>query len=802
LLGPISRRKFGQNERSTFGFLASREPLGFIEYINGYRAEWNSMYGPEDYWDYLRANLEPSILASPDGHRWAQACEAVERAEAKGTDRHVALTKAVALIELFRSGSGLVADEHVLTLTTKGVPEEAIRHLLKDLSEWKILVERKHLGAWGIYAGSDFDIEGAIRAARAEIGEPDLDRISTLSDLQPILAKRLYQQTGTMRWFNRTLARLDGIEATAELFKHKPGSVGTFVMCLPSLGTRTKSAEHRVRHASERGSSTLLLGAPKNAERIAELSLELAASERVSRTRPELHGDPVARRELVGREEAVRASLEEELADAFSTCLWYRSGVSVNPKHDKPLTTLASEIGQLVFSRTPSIFSELINREEPSSNSVKARKDLMYRMVSHAQEERLGYTGFPADAGLYYTILNNPGLHRALPNGGWGFTDPFSSHKWESFFPWWFATRAILLDAGKSTTLAELYEFWADEPYGLRAGVMPVLSLAFFLAHRSSLALYVAGAFTPDIGEAAVDEWTLDPKRITFKHVEASKDQVKLVSALAASVAQRANTVIEAAPLGIARGLVSIVVGLPEWTKRTTTVSERAQQVRTMLLKASDPHKVLFADLPTLLEAKDPDEINSRLSAVTDELRAAYEKMLNVVRGHLLAALDHEDRPVGDLRNRATTVKGITGDLRLDAFTARLELIDNTNGVIEGLISLAVSKPSAQWVDRDVDAAMGALASWAVDFRKVEAMAPLRNRPSTRRVLGLVFGASHGLDVTGYVDIAEKDTPSVDRLVKAFLAHTMGERPEVILAALAEVGAMTLGKLDKGKKNG
>lgn len=33
LLGPISRRKFGQNERSIFGFLTSREPLGFSEHL-------------------------------------------------------------------------------------------------------------------------------------------------------------------------------------------------------------------------------------------------------------------------------------------------------------------------------------------------------------------------------------------------------------------------------------------------------------------------------------------------------------------------------------------------------------------------------------------------------------------------------------------------------------------------------------------------------------------------------------------------------------------------------------------------
>ena len=802
LLGPISRRKFGQNERSTFGFLASREPLGFIEHLDGHPADWSEMYGPADYWDYLRANLEPAILASPDGHRWAQACEAVERAESKGTERHVALTKAIALIELFRSGSGLVADNHVLEVSVRGVNEESISQLLKDLAEWRVLIERKHLGAWGIYAGSDFDIEAAVRLARAEIGEPDLDRISTLSDLQPVLAKRLYQETGTMRWFNRALARLDGIEQLAESYTHKPGSVGTFVMCLPSLGTRTKSAEHRVRHATTTAGETLVLGTPKNAERIAELSLELSAAERVSKTHPELHGDPVARRELIGRIEAVRSSLEEELADAFSTCLWYRQGNSVNPKHDKPLTVLASEIAREVYSKTPPIFSELINREEPSSNSVKARKDLMYRMVSHASLERLGYDGFPADAGLYFTILNNPGLHRQLSEGSWGFTDPYSTSRWEPFNPWWYSTCHEVLRDGKTTTLADLYSYWAGAPYGIRRGVMPVLALAFFMAHRSQLAVYVAGAFTPELSEAVVDEWVLDPSRIAFKHVEASRDQVKLVGALAASVAQRSNSEVEAAPLDVARGLVSIVVGLPEWAKRTLAISKRAQEVRGMLLRANDPHKVLFADLPTLLEARDPEEINRRLAEVTDELTGAYGAMLSRVRQHLLDALDHKDRPLQELRQRAGTVKGITGDLRLDAFAGRLELVDDGEAVIEGLISLAVSKPSTQWVDRDIDAAMGALASWAVDFRKAEAMAPLRNRPSTRRVLGVVFGASHGQDRSGYVDIAEKDTPAVDRLVKAFLADTVGERPEVILAALAEAGAMTLSKLDKGKMNG
>ena len=791
LLGPISKRRFGQNERSTFGFLASREPLGFVEFLNGYDALWNSMYGPARYWDYLRANLEPAILASPDGHRWAISSEAVERAEAKGQEIHVLLTKTVALIEMFRNGSGLVADEQVLGVSIPKATDVEIRKALGELADWKVLIERKHLGAWGVYAGSDFDIEGAVNAARGELGQqPDFERISALSDLQPVLAKRLYQTTGTMRWFVRRIVRLSDIERDVSKFQVSSGAVGAFLMCLPDVGQPIKSVEHKLRKVTaEFARKTVLLGTPKNAERIAELSLELAAAERVMNTRTELHGDSVARRELVGRIEAVRGSLEEELADAFGLARWYHVGELLDKEHGRTLPAIASSLAGSVFDQTPHVFSELINREEPSSNSVKARKDLMYRMVSHGHLAKLGYEGFPADAGLYFTVLHEPGLHRERKKE-WAFGEPNQSARGQSMESLWWRTKNEILEASKVTTLSQLYDFWRSAPFGLRAGLMPVLSLAFFLAHRSSLALYVDGVFTPDVSEATVDEWTLDPGRIRFQHVEASEDQAKYVGAIAKSMASHTQSAVGDQPLDAARGLVAMVMGLPGWTKRTATVSALAQDVRAMLLKANDPHKVLFADLPTLFQAKKTEELVAKLSTIVRELNAAYDKMLDDVRARLLEALDHTGRDLPSLRVRAGTVKGITGDFRLDAFAGRLELYDASVESIESLISLAVSKPAANWVDRDIDAAVVQLATWAIEFRKTETMAPLRGRPSTRRVIGVVFGASHGMDASGSVDIAESDIASVDRLVKSILAKAQGERPEVILAALAEAGAL------------
>ena len=120
LLGPISRRRFGQNQRSIFGFLNSAEPQGFQDFLR--RAGENEIYGPDRLWDYLRANLEPSILASPDGHRWALAAEALERCEAIGGDSlHLRLLKTIAVIDLFKERSGLVPSFALLRACLVGI---------------------------------------------------------------------------------------------------------------------------------------------------------------------------------------------------------------------------------------------------------------------------------------------------------------------------------------------------------------------------------------------------------------------------------------------------------------------------------------------------------------------------------------------------------------------------------------------------------------------------------------------------------------------------------------------------------
>lgn len=790
LLGPSSRRRFGQNERSIFGFLNSVEPMGFREFLESRTLEQYAYYWPWQYWDYLRANLEPAILASPEGHRWALGVEAVERTESKGKPLHVNLVKTIAVIELFRNGSGLAADDAVLASCFPNVSEKAVAESLKDLARWSVIVYRRHLTAWGIYAGSDFDIEAATAKARSEIESDGMQVIESLGDLTPVLAKRTYQETGAMRFLKRTLIRSDEIEGYLGSRKSHERNCGEFVLMIPSRDSSVKASHALARKLSgvhrEQG---IAIGVPKEATRIAEDARELCALQRVYATCTELESDKVAAREIDARIVALRTEVENLLRDSFATAKWYWRLGDEDNSGLKSLSMIGSAIADARYPNAPILLSELINRDAPSSNSVKARRDLMHRMVTRAHEPSLGYVGFPPDAGMYISILKGTGLHQEREDGTWGFRKPSKRKVAHSMKGVWKAAEGLLLHRGGSCCLSDLYAMWASPPYGVKAGVLPILALSFFLANRSVIALYHEDVFVPQLTEVHVDEWLQDPSRIRLKYFEIDSSRQELIDELSRSLSGPMNSAIPREPLELARTLVSLAVDLPEWTKRTVQLSPAAKQMRQALLRASDPHRVLFVDIPAMLHHEDAASLTLAISECIAELKGAFPGMLRMVEKKLFSALVHKG-PLDELNRRGATVSGISGDFRLDAFALRLGSFAGTDEDVESIISLAVNKPSRNWTDRDIELALVQLGTWAFEFRKVEVLAALRDRPPTRRAFAVVFGPAEDIPTTlRSIDISSSDVPLVNRLAAEFAARATEVDADVFLAALAEAGA-------------
>jgi len=788
LLGPISKRQFGQNERSTFGFLSSVEAHGFRAYLQSTPLSQATWYRPSDYWDYLRANLESAILASPDGHRWSQAVEAVERAEAKtGDPLMVAMIKNIAVIDMFRSGSGLAADLPVLSALFYKVPQEEIDGALRKLASLKVALFKSYTGAWSVFEGSDFDIDAAIAQALATSPGLDYAKLSQLMGMHPVVAKRHYHETGSMRWMDLSLRSVEQAEKIAQGYEPQRGEFGQFILALPSRGMSAREAHKRAQACARLKPWPVLVGIPSNHARIAELSAELVALEQV-KERHELGGDPVARREVFARLAAARSDLEDQLQAAVSLSKWHGGSDEVVAPGAK-LSPVASSLADELYLSCPHVWSELVNRDSVSSNSVKARRDLLHAMVNAEGQELLGIEGFAAERGLFDTLLIASDLYR-LEGGAWCFCQP-SQASGNGFIELWKATRALFEDSNARVGVDEIYKRWSQPPFGLKQGVLPVVLTAFLLAHKANVAVYKDGMFTPRLNDADIDECLQDASRFTLRWIAIDEDKNRILEGISKLLAEVGEKSESSDPLEAARGLVSMVYNLPEWSRRTQRLGETAKAMRDMLLKASDPHKVLFVDLAFLLGAADGKSYVKELRAPLQEIATAYSKMLGQVEAKMLEALDATRDDLESLRERAKSVAGVAGNFRLDAFATRLASYDGLHESLEGILSLAADKPPRDWVDRHIDAALLELAQFARRFREAEAFVAVQGRQARSEAIAVVIGAgAETTTITRSFAISERHRKMVDDKAAdlASMLQSQGLGTDVLLAILAKAG--------------
>ncbi len=805
LLGPISRRRFGQNQRSIFGFLNSSELHGFQDFLKN--SQEGELYEPDRLWDYLRSNLEPSILASPDGHRWALAAEALERCESLGGDMlHLRLLKTIAVIDLFKERSGLLPNSELLRSCFPDVSPKEFDKTLANLDGWSLTIFKKFLDARAIFAGSDFDIEKAVRSALDEVDEIDFEHLKSLVGLQPILAKRHYHETGTMRWFDVNIVPVSSIVKFASDFEPSDGVIGQFLLALPTEGENEDYAEQLCREAArfstmEKGD--IVVGISNQSWAVVPLARELLALEKVSNDHPELAGDPVARREVSARLAAIQAFLETELHRAFDNTLWFRKHYQKRRLHLANLNGVASNLADQRFSKSPRLHNELLNRKHPSSSAIMAQNKLLHRMLVNEKDERLGIVGFPAEGGLFASILGKTELH-ILKGKKYRFVPPWIGEDPCHLSPMWqAATDYVKENADRTVAVSEIYDLWCKPPFGVKEGLMPLLAVAFVQSQRDKFAIYRDGIFRVRFDDVDADYLAKDSSTIQLRWMDLSGIARRLLSDLAEVVRglDAANELVHLEPIDVGRGLMSIFDQLPQWTKRTMRLSENAVRIRDLFKRAHDPNRFLFDDIPGMLGDDVILDSNANLRRIVenvheglDELVHTYPSMLHRMRDLMLAELQVPNtsrQSLAELRERAENIKQLAGDYRFDAFIGRLAQFDGSDKSFESIASLAASKPPRDWVDPDIDKATVELADMAQEFLRVETYARVKGRSDKRHAMAVVIGTKGRPEpLLQEFNIADSELDTVNELVsrvETVFNETDGVRPSMILAALAEL---------------
>jgi len=697
---------------------------------------------PTDFFEYVRVNLESSILSSSESRLWHTAIEAINKCQARGfSDMHLNILKTIAIIDLLNSSSGLVSNIDILATIFSIID---VNNILEDLKKLSVIIFKKHTNAYSIYEGSDFDIDKAIEEAYSNENYFNIEKLSEIANFKPIIAKRYYHKFGSLRWFDIIIAPTVECYNFLNNEKRKTKADGLFVILLPSTIEEENEA-YLIINNQEAVDFPVIFTIAENTRVIKEYLQELLALEWIQNNKNELAGDSIARREVDDREQLLKSYLENQLNKILVESTWYFNGEKNNMKLNE-LSVKVSEICENIYKYTPIIKSELLNREKPSGNANAALYALLRDMVLFKNTENLGIEGFTPEKGLYNILLKDTGIHKKVKEGNYVFTEPKNNNLKEL---WEFTDK--YLNNGKTTTILDIFEEWKKKPFGVKPGLFSFLIASYIITRNNIIAVYRDGIYNPEVTDFLIEHLYTNPKIISIKYIKSdiiAHDMIKNIVMVINEITKDNQLSIDTEPLIIAKKLVSIIDNLHPWVLRTKTLTKKTIQLREIIKTSNDPNKLIFEDI---LKVFSSDELYEGLKSSINELLQVYPSMLQAVGILLTSELDIPlvtPSQIEKLKQRAKNIKGVAGNFQIDAFAARLSTFNSNNSDIAGIISLANNKPQKDWIDLDIENARKEIIRLCIEFKKAELFTKVKNRSPERQAIAFISGIGAKTEIT------------------------------------------------------
>jgi len=622
----LAIRRFGQNERSLFGFLQSLEPASLMRFARSTNYRADNWYRIPSVFDHVAATMS-DVPGGDRSRRWSLAFDAVA-GTASFSPEHQEVLRVVALLGVLEPLPGLAADADTIAWCL-GVPPSRVRPRLNDLASGKLIYRRPHRGDYGLWSSASVDLLHWLSEARSMVAVPErLESVPVpLVSSRPCVAHRHYHATGTLRTFEIRLW------TGAEL---GPRTADGLILVAPVYPGDQPSAVVREATTAVAGDPLAVVCARRVVPQDLKWAHELALWRWIRDNCEELRVDELGRTEVNERIAGAEAALMRATALLGSACTgrddsWWVAGerVTVPPGG---VSGLLSDLCDQVHNRAPILKNELINRLKLSSAVASARMRLLDRMLSNSAEPDLGMEGAPPERTIYRSVLSLSGMHREVSPGRFAFAPPAADAP-GNWRPAW--ERVVeLLATGETVTFDCLMAQLAAPPYGLRPHPALLLIAANLLAERNRIGVMERHSFQPDLTPAHFMRLAKSPRNFALKSLAECPEQRGTIQALAAGL--RVLGTCEPTVAAVAERLFTWYNALPSHAIKTATVTPVTHRVRELLRRASEPGRLFFADLPAACDAARAaggvdllryvaalDNALSELAAATPSLKAS-----------------------------------------------------------------------------------------------------------------------------------------------------------------------------------
>ncbi len=731
-------RQLAQNERSLFALLSSDEPWGLRDVVYQAQLDDIPIYRLSHLFNYVETNLGASLFARTRGRRWAEIVEA--RAGLGNSDPLLldTLTVVGMLNALERAANMRACQAHVAFALTDDPTNAKIANALEALHKRQHIIYRRYRDSFVLWEGSDLDIEALMQQARHSLAERySLSQLLLrYADTTPRIAYRHSYRTGATRAF--TIRYVDINQLSKEALQHH-GFAGELLHVVPADQEEMLLAEQWALHPDRQQEVSRIVILPQHVYELRDLALDVAALHTLITEHEALEHDRVARREVTSRLLEAEQALRDALNDAYgTTSRWFYRGQRQHVVNLRQIDELLSLVADTTYPLAPRIWNELIVRDSISSAAVKARRNIVEALLTRADQALLGITGYPPERAIYASIFQLGGLHRQNERGEWEIGSPRADDPLH-LLPAWQALETKLSAAETSPlSLSELYRHLEQPPFGVKAGVVPLLFVAYYVARAGEVIFYEHGNYVPFADIALFERMLARPDYFAVRLCRAEGVRKVLYQRLAEVFAPQAlHQRVQPALLAVALPLLRAYHQLPTYSKQTKQLSLLAQSVRQALREATAPDQLLFELLPTACQLdpftpQDPvdlERIELFIACLRDclhELQRAFPSLRQFIIEEVMHAFGlHGEYSAAhrELLQRYQHMLAVVNDPQIHALGVRLETAptDGESWAIS-LAALVVKRPPEQWHDADIPVFQTAIAELARRFRATEEM--------------------------------------------------------------------------------
>jgi len=806
LVLPVLCSRYAQNDRTIFSFLTGDEPHSLTHFLKEKELEEDLLPSLKLHrlYDYFVESAGITMSSRPQYQRWVEIQGILQDVKSLEPDERL-LLKTIGILNLISLSGTLKASRKLLPLAMCDTPEDTkvIKYwdsIIEKLLNQGILTWRKQIDEIRLWEGSDFDIEQALTDQIEAIKIPLSQLLLKFNPLNPIIPQRHSYKTGTLRYFERhyidSSCDINNVECINK------DNDGVICYWLDNDGLKlvpeyTKSGK------------PLIFIYPYDLKALNSACLEYAALRMLEKNTPKLLSDGVARREVRYRLIIAKKLMDDAFEKTFriskANVQCWVCGEKKEFSTETEFRSVLSDICDKVYNSGLSLWNELINRRDLTSQASSARKLLIEAMINNTEKDKFGIDGYGPERSMYESIFNKTGIH--IKKGElWEITEPEEDSGMLSV---WNKIKEFCLEVTEEPkTLDGLYEILTLPPYGVKGGSIPVLLAAILIKYSDEISIYKEGTFIPTLGSEHFELMMKKPQKFAVKYIPISGLRWKIFKelevALSGGRTRSSYNIRNETLLGVVKPLVKFANALPDYTKNTKTLSEEGKLVRDALLNAKEPDQLLFRELPGVLglEPIEPDEeiddnkvneFKNRLFKALKEISSSYEILLGTCKELLFEAFNFESGK-DDLRKilqkRVAYIQDKCVEKSLKSFVfATIDDSSSDKEWIEAISMITGGKPPLFWNDDDIIVFENKLGDTARKFKNLEALQkdmPLLN--GDYEVKRITLTRSDGSELHKMLWINQDSQNRLDDITREILNKLDGnqELQQALVASLAE----------------